>query len=127
MTVGIMAVIAEEERRMIAARTKAALAATKRRGKKLGGIRPGQVCTAATAAVARAERTRQAMQRAADMAPLLDRLDPSGSLSLRALAEKLTNEGVPTPGNATVWTAATVGRIRHRLKGYSNGAAVRPQ
>ncbi len=127
MTVGIMAVIAEEERRMIAARTKAALAATKRRGKKLGGIRPGQVCTAATAAVARAERTRQAMQRAADMAPLLERLDASGSLSLRALADKLTNEGVPTPGNATVWTAATVARMRHRLKAAGNDVAVRPQ
>jgi DNA invertase Pin-like site-specific DNA recombinase len=127
MTVGIMAVIAEEERRMIAKRTKDALAAAKKRGKKLGGIRPRQVCTAGTAAVARAERTRQAMQRAADMAPLLERLNPSGNLSLRALAEKLTNEGVPTPGNATVWTAATVARMRHRLKAAGSDAAVRPQ
>jgi len=67
------------------------------------------------------------MQRAADMAPLLERLDASGSLSLRALADKLTNEGVPTPGNATVWTAATVARMRHRLKAAGNDVAVRPQ
>jgi DNA invertase Pin-like site-specific DNA recombinase len=38
LTVGIMALVADEERHMIA-RTKAALAATKRRGVKPGGDR----------------------------------------------------------------------------------------
>jgi DNA invertase Pin-like site-specific DNA recombinase len=39
LTVGIMAMVAEEERRMTSKRTKDALAAAKRRGKKLGGDR----------------------------------------------------------------------------------------
>lgn len=40
LTVGIMALVAEEERRMISARTKAVLAAAKARGTMLGGL-PG--------------------------------------------------------------------------------------
>src|SRR3954447_15742111 len=47
LTVGIMALVAEEERHMISARTKAALAAAKARGVKLGGCRVSTVSDAA--------------------------------------------------------------------------------
>jgi hypothetical protein len=39
MVVGVMAVVVQAERKMISARTKAALQAAKARGKKLGGLR----------------------------------------------------------------------------------------
>jgi hypothetical protein len=49
------------------------------------------------------------------LAPIITRLDPDGSLSLRELAAKLTAEGLPTPAGAAVWTAVTVARIKARL------------
>jgi DNA invertase Pin-like site-specific DNA recombinase len=42
LTVRIMAMVADEERRAISARAKAALAAAKRRGTELGGYRGGK-------------------------------------------------------------------------------------
>jgi DNA invertase Pin-like site-specific DNA recombinase len=47
LTVGIMAMVADEERRMISQRTKAALSAAKKRGVKLGGDRGARLSSAA--------------------------------------------------------------------------------
>jgi hypothetical protein len=43
------------------------------------------------------------------------RLDPDGSLSLRALAARLTAEGLPTPAGSAMWTAMTVARVKAKL------------
>lgn len=120
MTVGIMALVAEEERRMISARTKAALAAAKARGVKLGGFR-GRAGTAADTAKARAARSRVAVDRARTLLPMLTRIDPDGTASLRQVAARLTAEGVPTSGGRGKWTAAAVARMKARA------TAVAPQ
>jgi len=99
---------------MIGERTRKALAAAKARGKKLGGFR-GRAGTADDTAKARKAHTAKAAGHAASLAPIIFRLDPDGSLSLRGLAAKLTAEGLPTPADAAVWTAATVARVKARL------------
>jgi len=48
MTIGMMAVVADEKRRMISARNKAAWEAAKARGTKLGGWRGGPVVDSST-------------------------------------------------------------------------------
>jgi DNA invertase Pin-like site-specific DNA recombinase len=114
MVVGIMAVIAEGERKMISARTKAALAAAKARGVKLGGFR-GRAATVEDRALASRALVAKANARAQDLAPIIARLDPDGSLSLNELARRLNAEGLPTARGGTGWTAAGVSRLKARL------------
>jgi hypothetical protein len=108
-----MASVAELEAGMIGERTKRALAAAKDRCKKLGGFR-GRAATADDRARASAALTARANEHATSLAPIITRLDPDSSLSLRALAAKFTAEGLPTPAGAAVWTAAGAGRVGQR-------------
>ena len=115
MVVGIMAVVAEAERKMISKRTKDALAAAKARGVKLGGFR-GRAATAEDRALASRALIANPDARAADLAPILERLDPDGSLSLNELAHRLNAEGLPTArGGGAGWTAVGVSRVKARL------------
>jgi DNA invertase Pin-like site-specific DNA recombinase len=110
MIVGLMAVIAEGERRMISQRTKVALAAAKARGTVLGGFRgyiPSREDSLASAAVLKAK----AKAFAADLAPIIVELRAQGVTSLNAIAQALTAQGVPTARGSSVWTAAGVARV----------------
>ena len=114
LTVGIMAMVAEEERRMISARTKAALDAAKKRGVVLGGNR-GARPTAKMRARARAVVQQRADSRAADIGPTIKALQAAGATSLRAIAAGLNQQGIPTSRGAGEWTAVQVARMLERI------------
>jgi DNA invertase Pin-like site-specific DNA recombinase len=114
LTVGIMAMVAEEERRMISKRTKDALAAAKRRGTKLGGDR-GVVPSKRARALATESLQARAASRAADIAPIIKELQAAGAESLRAIAAGLNEAGIPTPRGQGEWSAVQVQRVLARL------------
>ena len=84
-------------------------------GMFLGGFR-SRAGTAADTSKARAARTLKANDQARSIAPIIDRVDPDRTASLRGIARALNDEGVPTPSGEGTWTAATVARLRQRLE-----------
>ncbi len=118
MVVGIMAVVAQAERKMISARTKAALAAAKANGVKLGGRRykeDGSIVKLDHAAIAsgRAAKTAMASARAADLAPIIADLKATGAVTLRQLAAGLNDRGIPTARGGQ-WSAVQIQRVLAR-------------
>jgi DNA invertase Pin-like site-specific DNA recombinase len=109
-----MASVAELEAGMISKRTKEALAAAKRRGKVLGGDR-GVVPTAKSSAIARKALQARADARAADIGPLVKQLQEAGKTRLRAIAEGLNEQRVPTARGNGMWSAVQVQRVLERL------------
>jgi DNA invertase Pin-like site-specific DNA recombinase len=100
----IYAAVAQEEARAVSARTKAALAAAKQRGVRLG-------VTGAERAV---RYKAEAMARAIELAPVLGDLKQQG-LSLRGIAAELTKRRVPTPRGGA-WHPQLVARVLERLE-----------
>jgi DNA invertase Pin-like site-specific DNA recombinase len=130
LTVGIMAMVAEEERRMISVRTKAALQAAKARGTKLGGRRRhvigindrgkkvyGEVVSGSADDLtkARAVIQQRTDARASDIAPTIKALQAAGATSLRAIAAKLNEAGIPTAKGNGTWSAVQVQRVLARI------------
>lgn len=114
-TIGVMALVAQQEREAISARTKAALAAAKARGQKLG--KPEnltQVARLTGAAQASKARTAKADDFAARIRPLVTEcLQELGTLT--AVAQRLNADGVLTArGKTGSWTARAVKNLLER-------------
>jgi DNA invertase Pin-like site-specific DNA recombinase len=106
--------VAEHEAKVISKRTKAALAAAKRRGIKLGGYR-GTTMTKAMRKAASEAITKRAKARAADLAPTITELQvDGGAASLRAIAAGLNERGIPTARGTGTWSATEVTRVLAR-------------
>jgi DNA invertase Pin-like site-specific DNA recombinase len=111
LTVHVLAAVAEHEATMISERTRAALAAAKARGTKLGGLRwqVGTVARQGSAASAAVRRAR-ASDRKADLLPVVRSIWESGAVTLRQVAAALNRQGVPAIRGG-VWSAAQVRRV----------------
>ena len=124
LTVGILAIVAENEAKAISERTKAALQAAKARGQVLGAYSKtdktkfvGRVGTAEDAAKAVAAKKLKADERAQDAVRILEDMGLSLSMSSSKLAKLLTEKQVKTPsGRSTTWQTTTVQRLKERLR-----------
>jgi len=124
LTVHILAAVAEEEARMISARTKAALAAAKARGVRLGNPNLA-VGSPAQARAANAVKTGRAQVRAADVLPFIEQARRAGAITLQQFADALAARGVPTPsGRGGRWHPVQVARIVGRYRRAPDPSAV---
>jgi DNA invertase Pin-like site-specific DNA recombinase len=108
-----MAAVAELEPGMISSRTKAALAAAKARGKKLGGNRGVELSETARAA-GRKRFVERVNERATDLAPTIAELQAAGVRSLRGIAAALNQYGIPVARGHGEWSAVQVSRALAR-------------
>jgi DNA invertase Pin-like site-specific DNA recombinase len=113
LTVGVMAMVAEEEGRAISRRTKEALAAAKRRGVKLGNYCKNPMISSKARKAGVEALQRAATDRAKDLAPVIAELQASGATSLRAIPAGLNDRNIPTASGRT-WSATQVMRVLSR-------------
>jgi len=117
LTLHILAAVAEHERVAISERTKAALAAAKRRGVRLGNPNLPKAAKRGTAAV-----KANARRFAANIRPIIDEIMAAGATSHNAIAAKLNERNVRTARGGT-WTHVQVGAILHPFAGASVAVA----
>ena len=99
LTIHILAAVAEHEREMISARTKAALAQAKARGKRLGNPRPLEALKLANAARAKEKPAKHVLD-------LITNWKTQGK-GLREMARELNRLNIRTP-RGSQWYACTV-------------------
>jgi DNA invertase Pin-like site-specific DNA recombinase len=120
LVVHILAAVAQAERKAISERTKAALAAARQRGIRLGNPRL-KAGSRESARVAARTRVLQARERASELREIIEHTKREGLTTLRQIAERLNELGIATPQGAR-WHANSIRRIYHRIA-MSTGAS----
>lgn len=114
LTVGIMALVAQEERKAISRRTKEALQAAKARGVKLGCPNGAkhlrQYGNAAGVEAVKAK----AKNRAESLRELVAQLQAQGITSSNGIAQELNRQRITTPRGGK-WYATSASRLLERL------------
>jgi DNA invertase Pin-like site-specific DNA recombinase len=116
LTVGIMALVAQQEREAISRRTKEALAAAKARGVKLGNPNGAAALRrAGKGGVAlRQKVVANADAHAADLADVLMDIRAQGHITLRAIANELNRRGILTRRSGK-WHVSSVRNLVQRI------------
>jgi DNA invertase Pin-like site-specific DNA recombinase len=129
LTVHILAAVAEDEAERISQRTKAALAAAKARGIKLGSARPDhwegmedrrQAGAVKGAKIAKAKRDAEAAPVYSAAAPIARQMDDDGH-TLQEIADELNAQGLTTV-RGMPWSRMQVSRLLN--SGLCGAAAV---
>ncbi|MGN6741574.1 recombinase family protein [Dyella sp.] len=118
LTVGVMALVAQQEREAISKRTREALAAARSRGMRLGNPNGASALRRAgkgNAASLQSIRT-AADAHAGDLRPVVRALAADGVTSLGAIAVALNNRGILTPRKRS-WHKSSVRNLLLRI-GY---------
>ena len=105
-TCGILALVAQREREMISERTKAALAAAKKRGIKLGNPNTERQMPVMWQAARKAKTDFRAKT-----LPVIEEVERTGVHTLQGLADCLNRRGIPTRTGKGGWYPSSVRAI----------------
>lgn len=114
LTLHLLAAMAEHEAEAISQRTKAALAAAKRRGVRLGNPNGAKHLRPYGNGQAVAGAIRKATDNAIQLKPVLEALEAQGIASATAQAKAMNDQSIKSPRGGR-WTARSVLNLKSRL------------
>lgn len=109
LTINLLSVLAEHERKLISERTRSALQAAKARGQKLGNPHLDE-CRNTDLSRANIERSRQSQAFAHDLAGIIQSIQSGGVSGLSAIARELNARNITTRRGSR-WSPAQVARV----------------
>ncbi len=115
LTLGVMIVMSQHERELIAKRTREALAARRAKGLPMGTPRDLSAYQERASELGCFANRAKAQERAKEIAPAIEEARAAGHTSLRQIAAYLNDQGIQTP-RGKAWTATAVRNAMEQLK-----------